>query len=528
MPGPSWGSPTGQGPAVTTVGFVSDTPATSSGASAAGNIRERPETPPAPRPWSRHRSHWWHFVYWCEERRVNFWPASPETVSTYLVDRARTVSGATLETARTAIRQTLRGAGLADPCADDIVKATLSGLLVAKGKSRSPCSVISGSSLEAAELDAIRSGVLALRPRRVGVEADERARKGELVDLALCSLVLEAGLQCRQVAVLEWRDLGVNDKQAETITIRTGRADAGDAIRISERAYDDLDALSRESLQTDQKIFNLDTRRISERIRAAARAAELESRVEAAGPLPSARAGTGNTKKDTARVRDSRWRIFCDWCDAHGVNKLPAGVATVAEYFREESKSKSNATMLAKRDAIAHAHLTAGHADPCPRGLARSAPQGFRSRTLCPSRLDPDIIRAIRATALVPRPRGAGMETQSLARYRGLVDIALCSVQYEAQLTTDQMEELTWRDVQRHENRVWLTVRCGGAAQDRTEVREITGQPDSDLAAMPRRGEPGESVFGLSNSTIYRRVKEAMRVASCALTPAPNSPHTSA
>ena len=87
----------GQWPAGVTVGSVTDTPGTSSVASAAGNVGERPGSLSEPSPKRTYRSMWNMFVRWCEERSVRHLPASPETVADYLTERAEHCNLTTLQ-----------------------------------------------------------------------------------------------------------------------------------------------------------------------------------------------------------------------------------------------------------------------------------------------------------------------------------------------------------------------------------------------------------------------------------------------
>ena len=76
-----------------------------SGASVAGDVQERRKTPPDPAPSWAYRSVWRMFVRWCEERSVQHWPASAETIAEYLKHRAKRCGAPTLYKHITALRQ---------------------------------------------------------------------------------------------------------------------------------------------------------------------------------------------------------------------------------------------------------------------------------------------------------------------------------------------------------------------------------------------------------------------------------------
>lgn len=238
-----------------------------------------PGSLPKPSPPPTYRSMWKTFVAWCEERHVEHWPASPETVADYLKDRAEKRGLSMLRSIRFAISETHRAAGFRDRFARGIVRETLKELATASGWQPSRRENISGSSLDAAEIEAIRAAALEPRRKGSGIESRETATRRGRVDLALCSLVLEAGLRCEQAATLEWRDLGIDENGKPAIRSRTGSAEPGDVVSLSERAWCDLEAIAPESPVVEEKIFPFDSSEVAGRIRVAARAAGLEGRI---------------------------------------------------------------------------------------------------------------------------------------------------------------------------------------------------------------------------------------------------------
>ena len=124
----------GRGPSRVAPGSAADAPGTSFGAGAAGDARGRPRNLPEPSPKPSYRYKWNRFVLCCKERNLQWWPASPETVADYLEDcAAKYGSQALLRSIRRAIAYTHTKAGLADPCATRVVKATYDELIEAKG-----------------------------------------------------------------------------------------------------------------------------------------------------------------------------------------------------------------------------------------------------------------------------------------------------------------------------------------------------------------------------------------------------------
>ncbi len=365
-----------------TVGSAADTPGTSSSASAAVGVGERPGTLSEPSPKSAYRSIWNMFVRWCNERNVPYLPASPETVADYLTELAKRCAVSTLRTHLCGISRTLVAAGCEDRYGTGVVKSTLEELIAIKGGKRCRSMRVNGSSLDAADLESIRACALEPRPRGGGYEQPEKATRRGKVDLALCSLALEAGLQCEQVAKLEWQELGIDEDGGPAITVRTGSAGAGEVISISEQAYDDLDAIAPEDAEASRRIFPLSAEQVAVRIREAARAAGLESRIAVPRSRQDADGATANAPSAKARAYDTYWRKFCEWCEKRGEDGLPARPETVAEYLRERSVTRGMDTIRGIRYAIRDAHRAAGHGNPCDSDLVKAVNEEILRRDL--------------------------------------------------------------------------------------------------------------------------------------------------
>ena len=384
------------------------------------------------------------------------------------------------------------------------------------GLKRDRSTNISGRALDATELDTIRAAALEPRRRGIGAESPQDARRRGLVDVALCSVVLEAGLRCAQAAALEWGDLGADADKRLAIRVGTGPSEAGDFIRISVRAFGDLAAIAPDSTAPDPRIFALNARQISDRIRRTVRAVGLESKIAGEAILREPLATATHTTEQIACTRARRWQAFSAWCDARGFEKLPARAETVAVYLREGSGSASLGSVLANTDAIANAHREAGLDDPCATGLVEATVRDIRGQGthITPRSLDAGAIEAIRATALQPRPRGRGWEAGPYARQRGLIDIALCSVLYSTALTMEEIVALHWGDVETlGEGNVRLTARGKADPVRGSAVCELTREAARDLEAIRGNAGPEDSVFGFSMGAAYRHVRNAGKAA---------------
>ena len=218
----------------------------------------------------------------------------------------------------------------------------------------------------------------------------------------------------------------------------------------------------------------------------------------------------------TARTYTSNWRSFCRWCDGQGAAKLPASAETVAAYFRYLGETLDVSTIASARAAIAREHVRTGLANPCATELVAATMRDLRSATtiLSPTMLRPSVIEAIRATAPARRLRGVGLETPETARRRGLVDIALCSVMYEANLSARRAADLRWGDVEEQgEDEARLTIRSLTDSAGCAKVVALAGQAVRDLRAIRGTAGPEQQVFELCKSAIYRRLNQAAKAA---------------
>ena len=509
---PPSGPRAGQGPSGAAPFSVIERSVASSGASATGVVLGRWRNPLAVSLKRSDERYWEKFVHWCKERNVPHCPASAATVADYLRNQAERSSVKTLSAIRTAVAKVHRAAGFADPADSVVVKAAFRELVKAKGGVTSQSTNIHGRSLDATELDAIRGA--AIQPRQHGSGSDwsdQTAQRGR-VTLALCSLVLEAGLGCDEAAALEWRDVTGGGNDAPEVTIRKGTAEPDDVVEISVRAFEDLKNIAPKHAEQDAKIFAISARQIAVYIRKAAQGADLEGRIEGRGSA----AAPSLLNAGSVRVNASYWRRFSAWCDRRGLENLPASPETVAEYLREESRTIRVHSLEGIRCAIRDAHLRSGYENPCSSPIVHSVFEEVRRANpkFTVKSLDAAALEAIRQSAMRPRHSRRSQESCETARVRGLFDIALCSVLYATGLTVKQVLALKWGDVAiPGAGRARLTLASGSDSGDSSEIREIAGDVVRDLEAIRGASLPEDSVFPFGISAVYRRVESAARAA---------------
>ena len=220
----------------------------------------------------------------------------------------------------------------------------------------------------------------------------------------------------------------------------------------------------------------------------------------------------------TRRVLASRWRVFTDWAQAHGVQVLPAAPHDVARYLTAlAQRGAAVATIRAYASAIATRHRDADLDNPCAHQGVRLAIKGLSRAHAQPQRqatpLDADALEAIRETACVPRPgRGGVLETEATALARGLVDVALCTLMSDAGLRRSEAAALTWGDVERWpDGSGRVSVRR--SKTDQTAAGAVVGVTRTTMRALDaiRPDDVGaeNSIFGLSGAQISRRIARA-------------------
>ena len=226
---------------------------------------------------------------------------------------------------------------------------------------------------------------------------------------------------------------------------------------------------------------------------------------------------------NTRRAYRQRWSHFVHWCLDMGLASMPASARDLTRYLVHlELEGLSLATIRLARSAVTQAHQLQGvPTDLNPgkspvvaetiRGMQSAAMPQTQARGMLPEDLD-----AIRATAMIPRERSRGgrPERKEEAARRGRLDIALCTLMRDAGLRRSEASALTWEDL-----RIWpdgtgrLTILR--SKTNRSGQPEVVAVTRAGVAALevirPEQPTPGETIFGLSERQIARRIQEAAR-----------------
>ena len=216
------------------------------------------------------------FRSWCEQEDYVPLPVQPDVLAAYAVELAD--DGKSMSTIRLAVAAVVdahRRLGLESPQTAGVTE-TLRGLSRQVGVSQKQA-----RPLDADALAAIRATALNPRISRGGsMEFDETALRRGRLDIALASVMSDAGLRISEAAALRWRDVLDAEEGAGLVYIersKTDQAGEGSYVVITP---DTLMALKQlrgdtKAWSDDGFVFGLSMSQISRRVDSMARAAGL-------------------------------------------------------------------------------------------------------------------------------------------------------------------------------------------------------------------------------------------------------------
>ena len=217
------------------------------------------------------------FRAWCEREEQSALPAQPEVVAAYAAELAEDgKSMSTIRLAVAAIVDAHRSVGLESPQTTGVTE-TLRGLSRQVGVSQKQA-----RPLDADALAAIRATAFAVRESRVGgsLEMEETALRRGRLDIALASVLSDAGLRISEAASLRWHDVLDAENDAGLVYIersKTDQAGEGAYVVITPDTLTALKLLRQDSeaWTDDESVFGLSMSQISRRVDSMARAAGL-------------------------------------------------------------------------------------------------------------------------------------------------------------------------------------------------------------------------------------------------------------
>jgi site-specific recombinase XerD len=101
---------------------------------------------------------------------------------------------------------------------------------------------------------------------------------------------------------------------------------------------------------------------------------------------------------NTLRGYQSDWRQFCQWCDAHALQPLPASAETVAAFIAASAAHLKVGSVQRRLNAIAEAHKAVGLDTPTHSPLVVNTMKGIRrTRGAAPAQKSAALTDDIRA-----------------------------------------------------------------------------------------------------------------------------------
>ena len=230
----------------------------------------------------------------------------------------------------------------------------------------------------------------------------------------------------------------------------------------------------------------------------------------------------GARSEGTQRVYASQWAQWTAWARCRGFVALPADPLAVAAYLSDRAGSGvALATVRLARAAISAFHGDAGVADPTANEEVRWVMSGLPRDESRPQRQAAGITReglaAIQTTAAIPRTGPSGRrESESQARVRGMVDVALVAVMRDGLLRHSDAAALIWADIHLEvDGSGRLTVRRARSGRVRQGAVMYLSRATmrSLYAVRPEDHDPEATVFNLSPDQIGRRIRVAAEAA---------------
>ena len=240
-----------------------------------------------------------------------------------------------------------------------------------------------------------------------------------------------------------------------------------------------------------------------------------------------ARAEALSWAPNTRRSYVAGWNDFTSWCLEHRCPGLPANPADVGRYLEAivEIRGKAMATARSRLAAIAAAHRLANHPDPVKDPLVKATLKRLAREHRKPRKqakgLTAEGLAAVRATARTQRihqGKRRRKESEARAVRRAAVDLALLQVMRDGLLRRSEAAALTWGNVEVHPDgsgRLHVARSQTDQSAEGTVLYLGPAAVEALLVIRPEEAmiDPAASVFNLSASQIYRRVRAAAMMA---------------
>jgi site-specific recombinase XerD len=164
-----------------------------------------------------------------------------------------------------------------------------------------------------------------------------------------------------------------------------------------------------------------------------------------------------NKAESTRKAYRSDFASFSVWCNARGVEALPATPETVAAYLAAEAEAGKKPATIGRRAAISYAHKLAGHEPPTNSELVKATLGGIRRAVgAAPARKTPAVAEVTRDMA---RAAPAG-------RLKGLRDKALLLLGFGGAFRRSELVALDVADLEKTDDGLRVTIRRSKTDQE--------------------------------------------------------------
>ena len=219
------------------------------------------------------------------------------------------------------------------------------------------------------------------------------------------------------------------------------------------------------------------------------------------------------------RAQWKKWEMFAE---DNGYPVFPVDPVHLADWITQRAADgRKPGTIRMGLAAVSAAHRQANLPNPAEdegvratmRGITRVAGRAQKQA----AGLTAASLAAIRATVCVPRiGRGGSLETAHTAESRGQIDIALISLMRDGMLRRSEAANLTWGDLVGESDGTGrlLVARSKTDPEGEGAVLFVSAPTMEALRAIrPAEANVDESLFGLSDEQIARRVTSAAAAA---------------
>ena len=218
----------------------------------------------------------------------------------------------------------------------------------------------------------------------------------------------------------------------------------------------------------------------------------------------------------------AQWKQWATFAAENGYPVFPSDPVHVADWITQRAADgRKPGTIRMGLAAVSAADRQVNLPSPAEdegvratmRGITRVAGRAQKQA----AGLTAASLAAIRATACVPRiGRGGSLETAHTAEARGQIDIALISLMRDGMLRRSEAANLPWGDlIEEGDGTGRLTVARSKTDPEGEGAVLFVSAPTMEAlrAIMPAEANVDESLFGLSDEQIARRVSSAAAAA---------------